>query len=131
MTYIVRDHDAGGLAARKATLRHIEKLLNAKYGDGTVTLSLRDQYRNMAEIIRQHFEIVELAVEAAKQAGLEPVIAPIRGGTDGAQLTWRGLPCPNLGTGGFAFHGPFEHCTAEGMDLCTEVLVNLVKSYAE
>ena len=130
MTYIVRDHDAGGIAARKAALQHIEKLLNAKYGAGTVTLHIREQYRNMAEIIRQHYEIVEYAIAAVKQAELEPVIVPIRGGTDGAQLTWRGLPCPNLGTGCFAFHGPFEHASVEGMDRATAVLINLVRGIA-
>ena len=130
LEYIIRDHDAGAFAARKATMRHIEKLLNAKYGAGTVTVSIREQYRNMLEIMEQHFDVVELAIAATRAAGLEPVITPVRGGTDGAQLTWRGLPCPNLGTGGFAFHGPFEHVTAEGMEKATEILVNIVKGAA-
>ena len=131
LDYIIRDHDAGAFAARKQTMCHIEKLLNAKYGAGTVTLTIREQYRNMLEIMEQHFDVVELAVAATKAAGLEPVITPVRGGTDGAQLTWRGLPCPNLGTGGFAFHGPYEHVTAEGMDKATEILVNIVRGAAE
>ena len=131
LEYIIRDHDAGAFAARKKTMRHIEKLLNAKYGAGTVTVAIREQYRNMLEIMEQHPDVIELAVAATKAAGIDPVITPVRGGTDGAQLTWRGLPCPNLGTGGFAFHGPFEHVTAEGMDKATEILVNIVKGAAE
>ena len=131
LSYIVRDHDAGSFAARQQTLRHIEKLLNAKYGPGTVTLSIREQYRNMLEMVKPRFEVVEKALEAIRQAGMEPEVLPIRGGTDGAQLSFRGLPCPNLSTGGYAGHGPFEHITAEGMDKCVEVLVNLVKNYAE
>ena len=131
LQYIIRDHDAGAFAARKAMMQHIVKLLNAKYGEGTVTLTVREQYRNMLEVMEQHFDVVELAIAATKKAGLEPHICPVRGGTDGAQLTWRGLPCPNLGTGGFAYHGPFEHVSAEGMDKAVEVLVNIVKGTAK
>ena len=130
LSYIVRDHDAGSFAARQRCLEHIAKLLNAKYGPGTVELSIRQQYRNMLEMVKPHFEVVEKALDAIRQAGMEPEVLPIRGGTDGAQLSFRGLPCPNLSTGGFAFHGPFEHCTAEGMDKCVEVLLNIVKNYA-
>ena len=131
LQYIIRDHDAGAFAARKSMLTHIVKLLNAKYGEGTVTLTVREQYRNMLEVMEQHFDVVELAIAATKEAGLEPHICPVRGGTDGAQLTWRGLPCPNLGTGGFAYHGPFEHVSVEGMDKAVEVLVNIVKGAAK
>ena len=131
LQYIIRDHDAGAFAARKAMMLHIVKLLNAKYGEGTVTMTVREQYRNMLEVMERHFDVVELAIAATKEAGLEPHICPVRGGTDGAQLTWRGLPCPNLGTGGAAFHGPFEHVSAEGMDKATEVLVNIVKGAAK
>ena len=131
LQYIIRDHDAGAFAARKAMMQHIVRLLNAKYGEGTVTISIREQYRNMLEVMEQHFDVVELAIAATKEAGLEPHICPVRGGTDGAQLTWRGLPCPNLGTGGAAYHGPFEHVSAEGMDKATEVLVNIVKGAAK
>lgn len=129
--YIVRDHDAGIFEARKATLRHIERLMNDKYGSGTVKLTIREQYRNMLEVIKPHFDVVDKALAAIRLSGLEPRVQPIRGGTDGAQLSFRGLPCPNLGTGGYAFHGPFEHCTAEGMDKCVEIAKNLVKLYAE
>ena len=131
LSYIIRDHDAGCMEARKRTLLHAAKLLNAKYGEGTVTLSIRDQYRNMLEMVKAHFEVVDMALEAIRMAGMEPEVLPIRGGTDGAALSFRGLPCPNLSTGGFAYHGPFEHCSVEGMDKCVEVLVNIVKNYAK
>lgn len=124
--YIIRDHDAGTFLARIRTMEHIVKLINARYGDETAVLSVREQYRNMLEVMEQHMDIVELAVSATRMAGLEPVINPIRGGTDGAQLTWRGLPCPNLGTGGYAFHGPYEHVSVEGMDKAVEILKNIV-----
>lgn len=126
LDYIVRDHDAAAFAVRKETMRHIEKLINEKYGAGTAKLTLADQYRNMAECLSAHMEVVELAEEAIRKAGLEPVRVPIRGGTDGAQLSFRGLPCPNLGTGGYSFHGPFEHITVEGMDVAVDIILNLV-----
>lgn len=125
MRYLVRDHDEAGFQQRKKTLRHIAKTLNETWGDGTVTLSIRDQYRNMAEIIRRHPQLLERAERAARRAGLEPRQIPIRGGTDGANLSFMGLPCPNLGTGGYAFHGPYEHITAEAMDRVTDMLVYL------
>lgn len=130
--YIVRDHDAAKFGMRKETMRHAEKLINEKYGPGTVKLILREQYRNMAEKIRPENDyLVEDAVRAIRAAGLVPITDPIRGGTDGAQLSWMGLPCPNLGTGGYAFHGPYEHITAEGMDKCVEILHGIVGLIAE
>lgn len=126
LDYIVRDHDAAAFAVRKETMRHIEKLINEKYGAGTAKLTLADQYRNMAECLSAHMEVVELAEKAIRKAGLEPVRVPIRGGTDGAQLSFRGLPCPNLGTGGYSFHGPFEHITVEGMDVVVDIILNLI-----
>jgi len=128
--YIVRDHAAPMFDARKATLCHIEKLINEKYGPGTVKLTIRDSYRNMEEMIRPVFRIVEIADEATRQAGLEPIHDPIRGGTDGARLSFMGLPCPNLGTGGYAFHGPYEHCTVEGMEKVVAILCGIVKLWA-
>lgn len=126
MNYIIRDHDAAGLAARKKTLLHIEKLINEKYGEGTAKLSLKDQYSNMSEVLKDHMDIVELAERAIRRAGIEPVRVPIRGGTDGAQLSFRGLPCPNLGTGGDAFHGPYEHISVEAMEKAVDIILNLV-----
>ena len=126
MKYIIRDHDAGIFEERKEKLLEIEKALNERYGEGCIKVTIRDQYRNMAEILNTRPEIIELAHSAILKAGLEPVCVPVRGGTDGAELSFRGLPCPNLGTGGNAFHGPYEHITAEDMDKAVEVLVNLL-----
>lgn len=126
LDYIIRDHDAAAFQARETCMRHIEKLVNEKYGQGTAALSLREQYRNMAECIGERMELVTLAEEAIKKAGLTPVRVPIRGGTDGAQLSFRGLPCPNLGTGGYSFHGPYEHIAAEDMDLAVDIILNII-----
>ncbi|MBP8968346.1 MAG: peptidase T [Lachnospiraceae bacterium] len=129
--YIIRDHDASLFNAKLETLRKIEKILNEKYGEGTVALSVTEQYRNMIEKIRPHIHIVETAKKCIADQGLAVKDVPIRGGTDGAQLSFRGLPCPNLGTGGYAFHGPFEHITAEGMDAVVNIISSIVKSYSE
>ena len=126
LSYIVRDHDAGGFEARKRTLRQIEKFINEKYGAGTATLTLRDQYRNMAEKVLENRRVIELAERAIRRLGLEPVAEPIRGGTDGAQLSYRGLPCPNLGTGGYACHGPFEHATVEGIEGAARIVLGII-----
>ena len=131
LRYILRDHDAKKLEMRRETMFHIAKILNERYGAGTVSLSFREQYRNMAEKIRpDYMHLVENAVKATENAGVEPLRQPIRGGTDGAQLSWEGLPCPNLGTGGYAFHGPYEHITAEGMDKCVEIIRGITEIYA-
>ena len=131
LSYIVRDHSAHRFDSRKATHRQIEAFLNEKYGPGTVEIALRDQYRNMVEKIRpDNYHLIENAIAACEQAGVKPLIQPIRGGTDGATLSFMGLPCPNLGTGGYAFHGPFEHVCVEEMDQCVQIALNLVKAYA-
>ena len=125
LKYIIRDHDANALMRRCQLIKGAAELMNYKYGDDTVEIEIEGQYRNMAEILADRMEIVEKAKAAIRKAGLEPVLRPIRGGTDGAQLSFRGLPCPNLGTGGFAFHGPYEHITAEDMDKAVEIVLNL------
>lgn len=130
VSYIVRDHDAQVFDVRLRTLRHIEKALNEKYGAGTVRLTIREQYRNMKEKIEPCMHLIENAIAAAKAVGAEPTVEPIRGGTDGARLSYMGLPCPNLGTGGYAFHGPMEHITVEGMDTEVEILLRLIVCYA-
>ncbi|MCC8046386.1 MAG: peptidase T [Clostridiales bacterium] len=130
LEYIIRDHSAAMYECRLETMRHIAKLLNEKYGDGTVTLTLREQYRNMREQIESCMHLIDNAKEAARRAGLVPETVPIRGGTDGARLSFMGLPCPNLGTGGYAFHGPYEHITAEGMDAVVRELKEIVRLYA-
>ena len=128
--YIVREHDGEKYKERKALLEKITDQINEKYGAGTVELELKDQYFNMKEMIEPHFHLIENAKEAAKEVGLNPKVVPVRGGTDGARLSFMGLPCPNLGTGGFAFHGPYEHVTAEGMDLCVEMMRKIVEKYS-
>ena len=131
LRYIIRDHDAAKFEERKETLRNIEKKINQKWGRGTAALTITDQYRNMAEIISGCMHLIENAKKACRNAGVTPLILPIRGGTDGAQLSFKGLPCPNLGTGGHGYHGPYEHITVEGMDAACAVALELVKIYAE
>ena len=131
LTYIIRDHDFESFERRKVTLEKIVEVLNAKYGEGTVTLTIREQYRNMKEKIEPCMHLIENAKKAMEQAGVAPRGQPIRGGTDGARLSYMGLPCPNLGTGGYAFHGPYEHITVEGMDAAVEILKNLVILYRD
>ena len=130
LVYIVRDHDADKFAQKQQKLKEIADAMNQKYGAGTVDLQIREQYRNMAEKIRPCFHLIENAKKACEQVGVVPKVQPIRGGTDGARLSFMGLPCPNLGTGGYAFHGPYEHITAEGMDKSTAILVELIKQYS-
>ena len=129
--YILRDHDAAKLQFKKDNLLDIAAYLNGKYGDGTVEVEIKDSYRNMLEKIKPHFHLVETARKAIRMAGLEPEEVPVRGGTDGATLSWMGLPCPNLGTGGFNFHGVCECTTVERMDRCTQIVLNIISLYAE
>ncbi len=129
--YIVRDHDKQKFEARKHFLQEVADRMNRKYGPGTVELELRDSYYNMEEQIKPHFHLIENAQKAIQAAGLTPRIVPIRGGTDGARLSYMGLPCPNLGTGGFNFHGPCEYITAEKMDQSVEIVLNILDIYAQ
>lgn len=128
MKHLIRDHDDAGFDRRCRLMEDIERQINLKYGEGTAKLKLIPQYRNMADVLKDRPEVVNRAVLAMEKTGLKPDIRPIRGGTDGAQLSFRGLPCPNLGTGGAAFHGPYEHITAENMDKAVEVLLNLLRA---
>lgn len=130
LDYIIRDHDAAGFAARKQRMADIEAAINARYGVGTAVLTVQDQYRNMAEIVRQYPQVLDNARKAIRSVGCTPVSNPVRGGTDGAQLSFRGLPCPNLGTGGYAFHGPYEYAVAEEMDQMVDILTAIVKAYS-
>lgn len=127
LQYIIRDHDREKFQERKALLKKIAEETNQIYGEGTVELSVKDQYYNMKEKIEPHLYLIDYAKAAAKEAGLNPKVVAIRGGTDGARLSFMGLPCPNLGTGGFGFHGPYEHVTAEGMDFCVEMMLKIVE----
>ncbi len=128
LSYIIRDHDAEKFSQRKQTMREIERKINETYGAGTAALTLREQYRNMAEILQHRPDVVEQAKRAIRAVGLTPVSNPVRGGTDGAQLSFRGLPCPNLGTGAYALHGPYEHAIAEQMDVMTEILLHIAQA---
>ena len=129
--YIVRDHDKEMFEKRLTTLKNIEQAMNEKYGAGTVTLSIQYSYNNMLEIIEKHPYVVEIAKKAIENVGLEPISRPVRGGTDGARLSFMGLPCPNLGTGGYGFHGPFEHISIEGMNTAVSVIKEIVKITSE
>ena len=128
LAYIVRDHDGSKLDHRVDTLRHIEKIMREKYGD-KVNLKIRMGYRNMVEKVKTRMEIVEAALRATEKAGLTTSTDPIRGGTDGANLTAEGLLCPNLGTGSYGFHGPYEHSVAEDMELCVDMLEGILKEF--
>ena len=126
LRYILRDHDAGKLAEKKAAMTAAAGALNRRYGEGTVTAELKDSYRNMKEIVERHPEILDRAEKAFRANGVEPLVQPIRGGTDGAQLSYRGLPCPNLSTGGYNFHGRKELIPVPAMEKMTDVLLSLV-----
>lgn len=130
VSMIIRDHDRERFLARKQTVSRICGELRAAWGEDTVRLELRDQYRNMAEVLAAHPDVLAEARAAIRSVGAEPVSRPVRGGTDGAQLSFRGLPCPNLGTGGFAFHGPFEHVSVQRMDRMTDIVLALAARLA-
>ena len=131
LRYIIRDHDRERFEEKKALFADCAARINEIYGDGTAEAQINDSYYNMKEKILPHFHLIETARKAVRMAGLEPVEVPVRGGTDGATLSWMGLPCPNLGTGGFNFHGVCECTTVERMDRCTEIVLNIISLYAE
>ena len=131
MSYLIRDFDSESYENRKELLRNITETVNKKYGEGTVELKLKDSYRNMREKIEPCMELIEYAKKACEMAEVKADIAPIRGGTDGARLSFVGLPCPNLGTGGYGFHGAFEHITAEGMDKAAAIIKNIILQFAK
>ena len=131
MSYIIRDHDAAKFDARKKLFTEAVAFMNAKHGEGTVELELSDTYRNMREIVEQHPHLIENAKRAYTELGIKWYTEPVRGGTDGASLCRRGLPCPNLATGGHNCHGRYEYCAAESLDTMVEVLVKVAAIYAE
>jgi tripeptide aminopeptidase len=122
LSYIVRDHDKNIFESRLNFLRTLEVEMNQKYGAGTVSLEISYSYENMLTILKDQMYIVDLAKNAIDFAGLTPISRPVRGGTDGARLSFMGLPCPNLGTGGYGFHGPFEHISVEGMETAVKII---------
>ena len=122
LSFIVRDHDKDLFESRLNLLRTLEVEMNQKYGAGTVELEIKHSYENMLSVIEQQMYIVDLAKNAIASVGLTPISRPVRGGTDGARLSFMGLPCPNLGTGGYAFHGPYEHISVEGMQTAVQII---------
>ena len=131
LAYIIRDHDRAKFEARKEAMVAAVEAINKKYGAGTATLDLKDQYYNMREQVEPHYHVVEKAVKAMELAGVKPHIQPIRGGTDGANLSFRGLPCPNIFAGGLNFHGKFEWVPVESMEKTASVIRHLISLYAE
>lgn len=129
--YIIRDHDKSKFEDKKRFFAKISEFLNDKYGDGTFETEVKDSYYNMADIIADNYHLIDNAKKAFVLAGVEPFVTPIRGGTDGARLSYDGLPCPNLSTGGFNFHGRKEFIPSFTLEKMAEVIVNIVKIYAE
>lgn len=127
--YIIRNHSKDLFEKQKIDFLNAQAFMKQKYGYNVCELTIEDSYYNMREIVDQHKEIVDFAIEAIKEAGLTPIIEPIRGGTDGARLTYMGLPCPNLGTGGYNYHGPYEYASIQEMDLAVEVIKKLVQKF--
>lgn len=131
LQYIIRDHDRPNFEHRKSFIKSVGNFLNYKYGEGTVSVTVEDRYYNMREKILPHMELVELARDAMLSAGIEPAIVPIRGGTDGARLSYMGLPCPNLCAGGHNFHGRYEYCSVQSLERITVFLIRLVQMFAQ
>lgn len=131
VSYIIRDHDAEKFEQKKVFMWSAVDLLNKKYGDGVLSLTIRDQYFNMRKMVEPHPQVIDKAVEAMEMAGVKPLVRPIRGGTDGARLSFMGLPCPNLFTGGMNFHGKFEYCSLTTMRKAQQVILNLAQLWAE
>jgi len=127
LQYIIRDHDEEKFEARKKFMEEKVAEFNQKYGEGTAEVEIKEQYRNMKQQFEGKMHIIDLAAKAMKEAGIEPLIKAIRGGTDGAQLSYMGLPCPNIFAGGMNFHGPYEYVALESMEKATEVIINIVK----
>ncbi|MBQ7272904.1 MAG: peptidase T [Bacteroidales bacterium] len=129
--YIIRDHNREKFEARKEMMSKVADFINSKYGEGTVKLDLKDQYYNMREQVEPHYHIIDKAVKAMEMAGIKAKIQPIRGGTDGANLSFKGLPCPNIFAGGLNFHGKMEFVPLESMEKASEVILNIIGLFAE
>ncbi|MBQ3062885.1 MAG: M20/M25/M40 family metallo-hydrolase, partial [Clostridia bacterium] len=131
MEYIIRDHDKALFEAKKVRFEKIAEYMNAKYGNGAVKLTLKDSYYNMREPVMEHPELVDIAFAAIEEAGYKPFSSAARGGTDGARLSYMGLPCPNLGTGGGNAHSRYEYVSLKEMEDVCQILKNIVAKYAE
>lgn len=130
-SYIIRDHDMDLYEQKKAFIRKCADFINEKYGEGTATLEIKHQYYNMRKQVEPHYHIVEKAMKAIEMAGITPKVQPIRGGTDGANLSFMGLPCPNIFAGGHNFHGKMEYLPLQSMEKASEVILNIISLYAE
>ena len=131
MKYFIRDFDRRSFDARAQKLCYIAEEMNKKYGEGKVEVEIVESYYNMREKIEPCMQLIDYAKAAIEHAGITPIVSPVRGGTDGARLSFKGLPCPNLGTGGHAFHGVFEHITVEGMDKAVLIVKDIIRQFAE
>ena len=129
--YIIRDHSMAKFKEKKRMMQEAVNFINTKFGEGTATLEMKDQYYNMREEVMPHKQIIDIAVKAMEDAGVKPVIQPIRGGTDGARLSFMGLPCPNIFAGGHNFHGKLEYLPVESMQKAYEVVLNIISNYAK
>lgn len=130
LDYIIRDHDRAKFEDKKRLFEQIAGFLNEKYGQGTVELTVKDSYYNMREVIEEHMELIDLARAAMEELGIQPIISPIRGGTDGCRLSYMGLPCPNLCTGGHNFHGKYEYIPVQSMEKIVELLIRIAGKLA-
>jgi tripeptide aminopeptidase len=130
LAYIVRDFDADRFERRQQTLRDIAAFMNERYGEGTVEVNIRQQYRNMAEQFADCWHLIDFALEANREVGIEPHVVAVRGGTDGAQLTFRGLPCPNIATGGYSCHSVREFIPVRSLEITVDLLEHLVAKFA-
>ena len=131
LSYIIRDHDADRFEQRKRFIWSAMDFLRAKYGGEVVNVTLKDQYYNMRKMVEPHPQVIDRALQAMEMAGVKPLVRPIRGGTDGARLSFMGLPCPNLFTGGMNFHGKFEYCSLTTMQKAQQVILNLAQLWAK
>ena len=131
IVYIIRDHNSDKFKDKKKILENCCDFINKKYGEGTLSITLKDQYRNMREEVEPHYHIVEKAIKAMEMEGIKPKIQPIRGGTDGANLSFMGLPCPNIFAGGHNFHGKMEFVPLESMQAASKVILNIIGLFAE
>ena len=129
--YIIRDHDRNLFEEKKSLMQSAVDTINGKYGEGTATVVIKDQYYNMREQVEPHYHIIDKAVKAMEMAGVEAKIQPIRGGTDGANLSFKGLPCPNIFAGGLNFHGKMEFVPLESMEKAYQVVLNIISLFTE
>jgi tripeptide aminopeptidase len=131
MSYIIRDHDRDRFEDRKRTIEGVVKALNQKYGEGSITAEIKDQYYNMKEKIDPQMHVIDVVLHAMQTCGVTPRVKPIRGGTDGAQLSFKGLPCPNIFAGGVNFHGPYEFVSIQSMEKAQQVIIEICKLVAD